>query len=68
MCEKLEIGLKFFFSGQGIIFQKFDLSKRCKNEIQHNTKKYEVELASGSQKKSVIPPMIFTETTRQRWS
>ena len=60
MCEKLKISVrKNFFSRPGIVFSKFDINKRCQNEIQDKNEKTEVDPAIKYPTKSILRPMIF---------
>ena len=58
MREKLEIAL---------LIGNFHLNKRRKNKIVENNEKI-FNSAIQFPTKSLLQPMVFTETTRQRWS
>ena len=56
------------FSRQEFFFKFFDFHKNYESEIEEITKKHLVVLAMQFFTKSILRPMIFTETTRQRGS
>ena len=69
MFEKLEIVLqKKFFIGDKFFFYDFGFNKIGKNEIDDNNEKYAVDSAIQFAQKSILRHMVFTETTRQRWT
>ena len=50
MCENIDTGfrekkfLTWKFQGTKLLFKTFDFNSRCKNEIEDNYEKYEVDL------------------------
>ena len=69
MFGKLKIGLReqnFFF--KALFFTNFDRHKKCLNEREDKNENFAVDSAIQLLTKSILRPMVFRETTRQRKS
>ena len=58
----------FFFQGKELVYTNFDFNISIKMNLRIITKKKAIDSAINFAKKSILGPLVFTETTRKRLS